>query len=231
MWMIGKLGKDQEGILALSICQSWCMHTTPQDQPSWDIAHSIWCSGWWLCLPTDFYFPTIVNTERPQHVQPLCCWLMWMTACKAFKEAQAQSTSEAERQGWYYEHKANAISLEPGDLVMAKANAYKGRRKVKDLVGGGTIQSGMQDCWRHHFLPHVQNQWTRHAHESSTGIDFFSLAPQWELLYVQVYELSRQGAPPTFWRNLLSKWVRLRKCHKVSKCLPLAQHARQVRLL
>ena len=52
--------------------------------------------------------------------------------CKAFKEAQAQSTSEAERQRQYYDHKANTISLELGDLVLLKANAYKGRRKVKD---------------------------------------------------------------------------------------------------
>ena len=44
---------------------------------------------------------------------------------------QEQSTAAAKRQKWYYDRKANAISLEPGDLVMAKANAYKGKRKVK----------------------------------------------------------------------------------------------------
>ena len=43
-----------------------------------------------------------------------------------------QSTSEAERQKQYYDMKANAISLKPGDLVLAKANTYRGRRKVKD---------------------------------------------------------------------------------------------------
>ena len=43
-----------------------------------------------------------------------------------------QSTSEAEQQKWYYDRKANAISLEPGDLVLAKANTYKGKMKVKD---------------------------------------------------------------------------------------------------
>ena len=49
----------------------------------------------------------------------------------AFKEVQTQSLSEAERQR-YYDCKANAISLEPGDLVLAKADDYKWRRKVKD---------------------------------------------------------------------------------------------------
>ena len=43
-----------------------------------------------------------------------------------------QSTSEAERQRQYYDYEANAISLEPGDLVLAKANAFKGRKKEKD---------------------------------------------------------------------------------------------------
>ena len=43
-----------------------------------------------------------------------------------------QSTSEAERQKLYCDRKANAISLETGDLVLAKAGAYRGRTKVKD---------------------------------------------------------------------------------------------------
>ena len=49
---------------------------------------------------------------------------------EAFKEAQVQPTSEAERQRQYYDHKANAVSLEPGNMVLAKADAYKGRRKT-----------------------------------------------------------------------------------------------------
>ena len=49
-----------------------------------------------------------------------------------FKEAQVQSTSEAERQEWHYDRKANAISLELGDLILAKGNTYRGRKKVRD---------------------------------------------------------------------------------------------------
>ena len=43
-----------------------------------------------------------------------------------------QSTSEAERQKQYNDRKANAISLETGDMFLAKADVYKGKRKVKD---------------------------------------------------------------------------------------------------
>ena len=43
-----------------------------------------------------------------------------------------QSTSEAERQKWHYDTKAITISLEPGELVLVKANTYREWRKVKD---------------------------------------------------------------------------------------------------
>ena len=84
-----------------------------------------------LHLSIDFYFPTIRGTKKHQHVDHYITKLHeWLQ--EAFKEAQVHSMSEAERQKWYYNRKANAISLEPGDLVLAKANAYKGRRKVKN---------------------------------------------------------------------------------------------------
>ena len=83
------------------------------------------------CLPINFYFPTIVSTGKHQCVD---CYVTDLREqlVKAFKEAQVQFTCEAERQRRYYDCKANAISLEPGDLVLAEADAYKGRRKVKD---------------------------------------------------------------------------------------------------
>ena len=51
---------------------------------------------------------------------------------EAFKEAQEQSSAEAKRQKQCNDRKAHAILLEPGDLVLAKANTYKWKRKVKD---------------------------------------------------------------------------------------------------
>ena len=80
-----------------------------------------------MLTPLTFISPTTRGTKKHQHVDhyiaELCEWL-W----EAFKEAQVQSMSEAERQKWYYDRKANAISLEPGDLALAKADAYRGGR-------------------------------------------------------------------------------------------------------
>ena len=47
-------------------------------------------------------------------------------------EVQAQSTVEACRQKWYYDRKIGAVNLKPGDLVLVKADAWKGKRKIKD---------------------------------------------------------------------------------------------------
>ena len=82
-------------------------------------------------IPIDFYLSTVRGTQKYQcvdHYITKLCKRLW----EAFKEAQVQSMSEVERQKWHYDRKANAVSLEPGDLVLAKANAYRGRRKVKD---------------------------------------------------------------------------------------------------
>ena len=84
-----------------------------------------------LHLPIAFYLLTVRDTQKYQHVDHYITELherMW----DAFKEAQVQSTSEAERQKWHYDRKVYAISLEPGELILAKADAYRERRKVKD---------------------------------------------------------------------------------------------------
>ena len=50
----------------------------------------------------------------------------------ALREVQAQSTTEACRQKWYYNRKVGAVNLKPGNLVLVKADAWKGKRKIKD---------------------------------------------------------------------------------------------------
>ena len=50
----------------------------------------------------------------------------------ALWEVQAQSTAEACRQKWYYDRKMGTVNLTPGDLVLVKVDAWKGKRKIKD---------------------------------------------------------------------------------------------------
>ena len=48
------------------------------------------------------------------------------------REVQAQSTTEAHRQKRYYDQKVGAVNLKTGNLVLLKADAWKGKRKIKD---------------------------------------------------------------------------------------------------
>ena len=48
-------------------------------------------------------------------------------------EVQAQSMAGSTcRQKWYYDRKIDTVNLKPGDLVLVKADAWKGKRKIKD---------------------------------------------------------------------------------------------------
>ena len=50
----------------------------------------------------------------------------------ALREAQAQSTAEAHQQKQYYDRKIGMVNQKPGDLVLVKADTWKGKRKIKD---------------------------------------------------------------------------------------------------
>ena len=48
------------------------------------------------------------------------------------QEVQAQSTVDAHQHQWYYNRKISAVNLNPDNLVLVKADAWKGKRKIKD---------------------------------------------------------------------------------------------------
>ena len=137
------------------------MLTTLHNQPSPDTACIIWYTGADNAYPLTSNFPIIRGTRKHQcvdhYIAELCEWL-W----EAFKEAQVQSTSEVKKQKWHYDRKANAISLEPGDLVSAKADTYRGRRKGKDQWEEEPYEVECQIVEGiSSYL--VKNQWTGHS--------------------------------------------------------------------
>ena len=62
----------------------------------------------------------------------------------ALQEVQAQSTVESCQQKWYYDRKIGTVNLEPGNLVLVKADAWKGKRKIKDRWEEETWEAGHQ---------------------------------------------------------------------------------------
>ena len=57
---------------------------------------------------------------------------LWDRLRTTLWEAQAQSMAEACQQKWYYDRKIGAVNLKPGDLIVVKTDAFKGKRKIKD---------------------------------------------------------------------------------------------------
>ena len=127
MCMIGKLCKDQKA--------DWPKHLSKLVQAYNSMRLAI--TGYslhylmfecWPCLPVDFYFPVMRGLEKHQcvdcYIAKLHEWI-W----EVFTEAQVQYTSEAERQKWYYDRKANAISLEKVTSLWLKLIPMRGTGK------------------------------------------------------------------------------------------------------
>ena len=88
-------------------------------------------------LPVNFVFPTVGSNEAPMREAStkyvdVYVASIWDRLRTALWEVQAQSMAEACRQKWYYDRKMGAVNLKPGDLVLVKAGAWKGKRKIKD---------------------------------------------------------------------------------------------------
>ena len=93
--------------------------------------------GQWPSLPVDFVFPTIGSNKTPTREASIKHVDVYVASVRdrlksALQEAQAPSTVEAHRQKWYYDRKIGAVNLKPGNLVLVKVDAWKGKRKIKD---------------------------------------------------------------------------------------------------
>ena len=57
---------------------------------------------------------------------------IWDRLRTALWEVQAQLMAETCQQKWYYDRKIGTVNVKPGDLVLVKVDAFKGKRKIKD---------------------------------------------------------------------------------------------------
>ena len=66
---------------------------------------------------------------------------------EAFTVARHLTSEEVARQCCYYDHKAGAVALQPGDVVMVHTYGFLGKWKVKDRWedGGFIVESELED--------------------------------------------------------------------------------------
>ena len=173
--------------------------------------------GWWPRLLVDFVFPTIGSNEAPTreasarnvdvYVASVRDWLrstLW--------EVQAQSTAEACQQKWYYDRKIGAMNLKPGNLVLVKADAWKGKRKIKDRWDEETWEVTQKIAAD--MFPPMKWRTNMDSHESSTKTGFFSSHQRLAFPCVWATVIHRTGVPVPPYARLPPQEVMKRGCHK-----------------
>ena len=136
MHMIGKLGEDKKANWPSHLAEIVHAYNATQSAITGYSPHYL-MFGWWPRLLVDFVFPTIGSNEAPTRKASAKCMdeyvaSIWDRLQTTLWETQAQSMVEACWQKRYYDRKIGAVNLKPGDLVLVKADAFKGKRKIKD---------------------------------------------------------------------------------------------------
>ena len=96
-------------------------------------------------IPVDYLFPTLRDSPHQTKME-VSVAAMQKRLKEAFAVARCLTSEEVAKQCRYYDHKAGAIALQPGD-VMVRTNGFVGKRKVKDRWEDGSfiIESQLED--------------------------------------------------------------------------------------
>ena len=82
-------------------------------------------------IPIDYLFPTLHDSPHQTKME-VSVAAMQKRLKEAFTVARCLTSEEVARQCCYYDRKAGAVALQPGDIVMVQTNGFVGKRKVKD---------------------------------------------------------------------------------------------------
>ena len=97
-------------------------------------------------IPVDYLFPTLCDSPHQTKME-VSVAAMQKRLKEAFAVARHLTSEEVAKQCRYYDRKAGAVTLQPGDVVMVCTNGFVGKQKVKDQWedGGFTIESQLED--------------------------------------------------------------------------------------
>ena len=97
-------------------------------------------------IPVDYLFPTLHDSPHQTKME-VSVVAMKKRLKEAFTVARHLTSGEVARQCHYYDRKAGAVALQPGDIVMVHTIGFVGKRKVKDRRedGGFIVESQLED--------------------------------------------------------------------------------------
>ena len=82
-------------------------------------------------IPVDYLFPTLCDSPHQTKME-VSVAAMQKRLKEAFALARCLTSEEAAKQCRYYDRKAGAVALQPGDVVMVRTDGFVGKWKVKD---------------------------------------------------------------------------------------------------
>ena len=82
-------------------------------------------------IPVDYLFPTLCDSPHQTKME-VSVVAMQKRLKEALTVARHLTSEEVARQCHYYDRKAGAVALQPGDVVMVRTDGFVGKRKVKD---------------------------------------------------------------------------------------------------
>ena len=143
--MIGKLEEDKKAC--------WSEHL-----PELLMAYNATCSAvtgyspYYLLfgrrprIPVDYLFPTLRDSPHQTRME-VSVAAMQKRLKEAFAVTRHLTSKEVAKQCRYYDRKAGAVALQPGDIVMVHTNGFVGKRKVQDQWedGGFVVESQLED--------------------------------------------------------------------------------------
>ena len=97
-------------------------------------------------IPVNYLFPTLRDSPHQTKME-VSVVAMQKRLKEAFTAARCLTSEEVARQCHYYDRKAGAVALQPGDIVMVHTDGFVGKRKVKDRWedGGFIVESQLED--------------------------------------------------------------------------------------
>ena len=97
-------------------------------------------------IPVDYLFPTLRDSPHQTKME-VSVAAMQKRLKEAFTVARCLTSEEVARQCRYYDRKAGAVALQPGDIVMVRTDGFVGKWKVKDQWedGGFIVESQLED--------------------------------------------------------------------------------------
>ena len=101
-------------------------------------------------IPVDYLFPTLRDLPHQTKME-VSVVAMQKRLKEAFAVARCLTSEEAAKQRRYYNHKAGAVALQPGDVVMVHTDGFVGKWKVKNRwEDGGFINESQLEDWPVH---------------------------------------------------------------------------------